>query len=167
VRGLRRRGFIGSIAALTAADDAAHRQACSAAGCNRFLPKPITHQRLLHLVETTLSRPVFSTMSYTDYTDVVERFVAGLPTRVGELEAASADTNWNALVVAVQTLKGEGGACGFESITEAAAYLEQAIGEQLAVDEIRERLDALLRICSAARVPQTRIGDLGPPPNGA
>ncbi len=75
-----------------------------------------------------MSEPLYS--SYADDEDMlelVEMFVAELPDRMASVTAALDGGDYDQLQVYAHQLKGSAGSYGFQSITDAAAGLEDAL----------------------------------------
>jgi CheY-like chemotaxis protein len=162
-RELRRRGFARAIVALTATAGDEHREEILAAGCNRHLTKPISREDLAHVVESLKEKPHFSSMADdADFIELIDTFVTELPEKVGQLEIAFSQNDYSALTTAARVLKGEGGAYGFQTITDAAAGVEEAISNSGDAAEIRGQLDELIRICLSARSTGSCVGAAPP-----
>jgi len=85
-----------------------------------------------------------------DYADVVEQFLAGLPNRVAQLEAALDTADMDRFRRAVHQLKGSAGGHGYPGLSDLARKVEQqaAAGELDAcvrgLDEIKSLLSCLV-----------------------
>jgi CheY-like chemotaxis protein/HPt (histidine-containing phosphotransfer) domain-containing protein len=151
-RRLRQKGFARTIVALSATGRDDHESECLAAGCNRYLSKPISRDNLVELVESLKETPIFSSMADDEsFTDLIDAFVVELPEKVGRLEGAFSRNDVQALTNIVRILKGEGGAYGFQAITDTAAQVEQALQDQVEMREIRKQLNELIHICLSTR----------------
>ncbi len=149
---LRAQGYRGAVVALTAHALPGEREKCLAAGCDEYLSKPVQRGTLLEAVMRFLgpkgapAAPLVSTFhADPELAGVVDRFVGGLPARVDELRAASADRE--ALRALAHQLKGSAGGYGFAAISEAAARLEAALAAGAAAAE----LESLVDLCRRAR----------------
>jgi CheY-like chemotaxis protein len=156
---LRGQGYRGAIVALTAHGLAGERERCLSAGCDEYLTKPVDRRELLSVVARYVAErdagsaaPIVSAFADDpDMTEVVERFVAALPTRVAEMQAAarnpdSADT----LRRLAHQMKGAAGGYGFPQITTAAARVEEALKDQRRPEALRA-LDDLAALCARVR----------------
>lgn len=82
--------------------------------------------------------------------EIISQFATGLLDRSQQMAVAMASQDIGRLSMLAHNLKGCAGGYGFDSISEAAANLEQ---ETLAVEadlsNIRERVESLIDLCSA------------------
>lgn len=151
-RELRKRGFARSIVAFTAMSGENVKEECTDAGCSSFLPKPVTMNSLIDLIESLKENPLVSTLADDpEMADLIDSFVMDLPEKVGRLETLFAEQQYSDLARIVRMLKGEGGAYGFQEITDTATEAEHAIAEVTDTAEIRSKLNELIRVCLSAR----------------
>ena len=151
-RELRKQGFARAIVAFTADTSDDVEEKCLEAGCNTLLHKPVTVDQLIKLIDSLKENPLTSTLAGDpEMADLIDSFVMELPEKVGKLEAAFAQQDIAGLTRAVRLLKGEGGAYGFQPITDAAAEVEKSIAGVTDMAEIRSQLNELIRICLSAQ----------------
>ena len=151
VRALREQGFNRPIVALTALTGDGIREKCLQAGCNSYMAKPTSAAALADLVRSLKNEPLVSSLAKEpDMGPLISAFVKELPIKVQNLEECFGQQDHEALARLVRKLKGEGGAYGFQPITDAAASAEEAVLAKQADDEIRNRLRELIRVCSSA-----------------
>jgi len=81
-----------------------------------------------------------------DMAEILAEFVATLPDRVAALEEHFETNNLAELLRLTHQLKGAGGGFGFDSLTAAAADLEQAVKQGLPPNTVRRNLDSLLTL---------------------
>lgn len=162
VRLLRGKGYVRAIVAVSALSSEEDRQRCLAAGCDDFLPKPLTRESLAAAVQRNKSEPLVSAMlDDPGMFELIDGFVAELPNAIARLEAAFGGENLQELERTARSLKGEAAGIGFNPISDVATSLEDAAKSAADFASIRSKLTELIRLCMAAR-PATSCG---PPPN--
>jgi CheY-like chemotaxis protein len=135
VKTLRNLDYIQPIVALTANATREDKIACIEAGCNDFLPKPISREKLYQMTSNFLrpaekltqsETPIVSTLLNEDPTfrDLVEKFVSELPDILDKLNHAYDKRDWSSLKAELHSLKGMGGGFGYQVLTELAAKAE-------------------------------------------
>ena len=184
VKMLRKQGYDQPIVALTANATNEDKIRCINAGCNDFLTKPVSRQKLydmtskyLQLAEQPIkcNVPIVSTLLSEEPTfrDLVEKFVSELPDIHNKLHQAYQQKDWVALKDELHSLKGMGGGFGYQTLTELAGKAEfQLFSEnydatKTLLDEIRrtsERIDQGIKL-SAENV--IRLDFVTLPPNSS
>ena len=158
-RELRRRGFGRTIVMISANEDEETQKECLEAGCSRFLVKPLAREDLASIVDTLKEEPLFSSIAGDEeFAKLINEFVMQLPGKIGELEAAFARKDLDSLGVLIRTIKGDGGAYGFQPITDAAIAANKILADSEDVAEIRAGLNDLIRICLSARSTGAEVG---------
>ncbi len=85
-----------------------------------------------------------------DLRDVVEEFVAGLETRICELQEAHQKLDFEALTTLAHRLKGAAGSYGYPDISQHCAEMEQRFRSHEA-DGFNNLLNELMLLSAAAR----------------
>ena len=148
---LRSQGYIGMIAAVTAHTQEEMRRKCRESGCDRYIAKPYSHEDLAGLMDSLADEPLYSTLAdRKDLVPTIDAFVAELPASVRTLEEALVKHDTPSVVSVARKLKGDGSACGFEPITEAAAKIEADLIAGATVDSLNDRIAALTKLCRSA-----------------
>jgi len=96
--------------------------------------------------------PVISALANDpDMVELIDEFVAEIPNMLQGLEKAYSSNDMDTLERLARQLKGQSGACGFESITALAVELEKAAKAQLGQETIYIGLKEVIRFCRAAQ----------------
>lgn len=139
---LRQEGLTVPIIALTAHAMQGDEDKCRAAGCTGFLTKPIEMELLLRTVAETVGAgpvhgvvggpPIRSTLPEADpeFSQIIDEFIERLQLQVGAILTAWARGDLKKLGALAHWIKGSGGTVGFDSLTEPARALEQAVRDQ-------------------------------------
>lgn len=97
-------------------------------------------------------QPLYSTLAADpDLEKIIEQFIEEMPDRVLNLIDRLGACDWDGLRREVHRLRGAAGSHGFDSITRAAARVEEAFGRSDPGKEIHAALDALVALCGRAR----------------
>ena len=85
-----------------------------------------------------------------DMADLIEYFVSELSDRVAGIEAAFGGGDERRLREIAHQLKGAAACYGFQSITDSAADLEQAMAEEAELSALSEKVEDLVVLCRRA-----------------
>jgi CheY-like chemotaxis protein/HPt (histidine-containing phosphotransfer) domain-containing protein len=159
-RRLRAAGYRGPIVALTANALQEDVKRCEDAGCDAFLSKPIDRARFAATVAQFLGAaqradapseepPLVSTLlaEEPELADLIQSFVAKLPSMVEDLAAAQRAQDWASLKAKAHDLKAVGGGYGFAPVSAIAAKIEFEVAKKDAhgAGELVEQLHGLIR----------------------
>ncbi len=152
IQELRAEGFFRPIVGLSASGSPDLQNETLQAGASGFVPKPLNRDNLMSVVMTVKDEPLISTLVHdADMVGLIDNFVQSLAQRTRELEQAFAAQDRAALLKVVRSVKGDGGSYGFDIITDAAAEVESLLEQEGELSAMREKLNELVRFCSAAR----------------
>lgn len=152
---LRAKGYSGLIIAMTAMTRPEDHERCLKAGCNRFIAKPVAPGVYSDLVRSLAEEPLVSI--YQDdpnMRDLIIDFVESLPGEIRRIEEAMMEETLEPLEVAVRAMKGTSGGYGFDTISSAAAKVEQSCQSHEERAVVKKKLEELLRLCMSARAPE-------------
>lgn len=177
-RNLRSRGVEIPIIAVTANAMKGDREKCLVAGCDEYISKPITmeklKQTLLTFLEPELSnddvnnnnvqKPSDETVNEKtaitselandpDLCIVAEMFVERLSQLTDGIKKAMQDNDVKKLKDLFHEIKGAGGSAGFPILTEKSAHIERLIIDNKP-DELKKSIDEFFNICSRVEAPQ-------------
>ena len=154
---LRSSGFDKPIFALTAHARSEDRIACLDAGCSEFLKKPIGKRALVAALLSALgeeksqvSTPeeeIEDLLKDPEFLAMAEEFAASLKLRISEMWAAWEREDWRTLKDLSHKIKGAAGGFGMGDVSDAAAELEDLLGE-VADSKILEQ--ALRKVVAAS-----------------
>jgi HPt (histidine-containing phosphotransfer) domain-containing protein len=150
--GLRRAGYLGSIVGVTLR--AAHRlrEWCEQAGLTGYLPKPVTRDALVALVERLRVEPLLSTLRHdVALAPLINEFVASLRARAKRMVVALERGDLTAVWQTVLKLRGDAGSYGFYEITEEAEHVQSLLSLEVPAQRYRAALTDLIHLCLAAR----------------
>lgn len=105
-------------------------------------------QLLEHYKEEPLIRSLAGDAAMAE---IVDEFVAELPSKIREIESALAAGNLKQLEVIARCVKGEGTSYGFEPISESAAEIESMLRDGRSIEEIKPKVGELIRWCAKSR----------------
>lgn len=153
-KALRENGYSGTIVAVTGLTQPEDKQRCLDAGCNQYLPKPFVKDDFAKILETLREEPLFSTFHDDDsMRDMIIAFVESLGGHVLTIEGARAKNDVDKLKATARVLKSEGTAYGFEVITEAAGQVESALHKGKTIEQTKDDINKLCKLCKQARGP--------------
>lgn len=162
---LRRRGFAGRIAAITATEAPGLRERCLAAGCDDFLVKPIGVEDLSQLLRYLREEPVHSAFAGdASLREMLRDFVSSLPEQLQNFSSALGKSDKDTAVRIVRQLKAQSASCGFESIAAAARQVESALSDGSDLQKTHSLFTRLRRLCALARPPQAAASEHAPGP---
>lgn len=152
VKELRSRGYMGMVVAMTALTQPEDQQRCLEAGCDGYLGKPFTRDDLSGLIQSLREEPLFSAFADDpSMADLINGFVMELPAQIRAIEEATVAADMQRLVNLTRHIKASGTSYGFEVLTEAADTIEKAILKGGELNNIREDVDRLVKLCLQAR----------------
>jgi CheY-like chemotaxis protein len=162
-RTLRKRGVEVPIIAVTANAMTGDKEKCLVAGCDDYISKPITMEKLKQTLLTFLEPEASSDSEQTaisselandpDLCIVAEMFVERLNQLTDSIKQAMQDGDVKKLKDLFHEIKGAGGSAGFPILTEKSAYIEKLIIDNKP-DELKKSLDEFYNICSRVEAPQ-------------
>lgn len=154
-RHLRDAGYDGTIIAVTARERPEQRRRFQEAGCERFLYKPYSIGDLERLLCKLRQEALSSTLADDETQDgLVAAFVSGLPDTMKQIRDALNQNDLERLETQARQLKGLGGWCGFDALSDSAMRVEQAMVDHAGSDEILRLSEDLLNRCASAETPR-------------
>ena len=133
------------------------------AGFDQAMQKPIKPAMLLRkinlitagqkqIADSNSGKEIMSSLAKDpDYRQTIETFVNELPERIDSLQKTLEQGQLETFAKQVHALKGLGGFAGFPVYTKKAKAIEDNIHEDK-VDEIRQQVDELLRLCNKTKI---------------
>ncbi len=93
------------------------------------------------------------------YAELVQAYVAEMPTRVGEMQETFRTGDRVGLRRLAHQLKGSAGSYGFEKLSPCAGKLERALRDDLPEEEVHQRVLELIAMCQRIRAgrPDTSV----------
>lgn len=150
---LRQQGFAKPIIALTANAMSEERKACTDAGCNDFIAKPVDIRKLTEILEKYLETKdphekkqkqkgmLISSLLEEDpeAISLIKRYIENLSETIDDIGSLMESKNWEKLSEVLHQLKGSGGNFGYPAISALAAQMEFQV-----LNENRVELNKLL-----------------------
>jgi len=141
---LRASNYEKPIIALTANAMKSDYDTCIAAGCDGFLTKPISKEKLFQAVykyleiEDGVVQDVFEKRS-AKMQELIIKFVKGLPGKLEKVKKFRVENKWKDVRAELHKIKGIGTSMGYPMVTDIAAEIEQE-----AIKENEVEVDKLL-----------------------
>lgn len=152
MRRLRGEGYVGPVLGMTAQVSPELRELCEAAGGTGYLIKPIFREQLRGLVRSLADQPLVSALAGDPaMVPLIDRFVAGLRGKVGEMSRANQCGDMTALARIVRDIRAQAGSYGFETISDEATLVQVLIDLHGSGPEVHRALHRLLDVCLRAR----------------
>lgn len=162
VETLKQKGYMGKIVATTGLTQPESRSRCLSAGCDYYLPKPYVGKDLAKIITPLQDQPIYSTfLDDASMDKIISEFVVELPSKIRSIQEALLKEDNAGLLSLVRDIKGEGSGYGFAVISEVAAEVENVLLANNALDDAREAIDRLVKLCLRAR-PNPQIGGICP-----
>lgn len=126
-------------------------ETCIAAGCDDFLTKPISKEKLFQAVykylkiEDGVVQDVFEKRS-AKMQELIIKFVKGLPEKLDKVEKFRNENKWKDVRSELHKIKGIGTSMGYPMVTDIAAEIEQEAIKENEV-EVDKLLLKMKKIC--------------------
>lgn len=112
----------------------------------------IAHDEPVQLLEHYQEEPLIRSLAGdAAMAEIVDEFVAELPSKIREIESALAAGNLKQLELIARCVKGEGTSYGCEPISESAAEIESMLRDGQSIEEIKPKVGELIRWCAKSR----------------
>lgn len=151
---MRKSGFAGPIAMVTAETSAARLNAARDAGAGAILTKPYDAQKLQSLMSTWLNaadhsnQAIYSSMASNDQMiPLIEQFARKVHSLADDLQRLAQTEHLEPARNICQTLKGTGGGFGFSELSDVAKEAVQSIDATCSLEESSMQIQRLVTIC--------------------
>lgn len=152
VREVRAAGSFRPFVALTARSGSEPRDAAVEAGFDGVLRKPLSAEHVTRLAAALSDEPLPSShLENAELTEAIDAFVAGIAERVKAFETALAAQKIDDVLRAVQSVRGDADAVGFEAIVAAADAVQRNVAAAADLATVRRSVNSLVRLCLSAR----------------
>jgi CheY-like chemotaxis protein len=153
---LRGKGYRGPIIALTANAMDRDRSKCLSAGCNDFVTKPISMEKLFKAISKYLTvTPIAATAAPTkeapDHAALAQKFYEDLPTEIEQIEQAIVRKDRVLLKEIAQLILGKAATAGLKEVAPQAAKLMQSAETEQSWLVLRE---AIIQFAKDTEKPQ-------------
>ena len=168
VRKLRAEGYAGPIVALTAHAMSTHVERSLEVGCNAHVVKPIDWAALLGTIERLANVPrqtgvseraAITALAQQQVLRLLPSFMETLRRHADDIRVALDRANREQVAQLAHKIAGIGGSFGFDTITEAARRVQEAVHGGRA---LREPVRELLGLCEGALAAHERSGNAEP-----
>lgn len=124
---------------------------CYQLGCDAIMSRPLSRPEVDAAMKRISRPPTLDNATNRDeILRLIERFVAGMPRRMRELDAAIRENDISALEKLVTDTQNGASDAGFDVITRVANELEGSLHRGLAATETQEHITQLARLCLAS-----------------
>ncbi len=150
---IRQQGYPGILIGISAFNSQEVREACMAAGCSAFLPKPIGQCEITTLLNTLRNEPIYSSLTFSeDELPLLIEFVENVPKDAMKFQQAFEQGDAANFEGELRVLCSRSSAFGFGVINQAAALLNQSLKEGVPLSGLRAKVSELVRLCHRARI---------------
>lgn len=149
---LRSAGYLGPIVGLACQTGRTLSARCEAAGCTGYLSKPLTREALRELLASLDGEPLHSTLAGdVQLAPLVNRFVRELRTLARQLSVAFEIGDHETLRNLAQRLQADGGAYGFDPISDEARHVQVLLDLEAPPARLRRSVYELIHVCLTAQ----------------